>query len=70
MTATRIPAFFSHSYRPDDRTVNRFFWDLFFEQTFSFVVDAQSDGLSIPYMEFIIQRTPCFVSVVTARPEQ
>lgn len=66
----RIPAYFSHSYRPEDRDLNEFFWKLFWENDFSFTVDPQSETLSIPHLEMMMRWSACFVAVVTHRPQQ
>jgi nucleoside phosphorylase len=66
----RIPAYFSHSYRPGDREVNEFFWSLFWESGFTFAVDPESPTLSIPHLELMMRWSACFVAVVTHRPQQ
>jgi hypothetical protein len=65
----RIPVYFSHSYRRDDRPVNLFFWSLFWKAGFSFTVDPKSEQLSVPYLELMMRRSACFVAVVTTRDE-
>lgn len=69
-TEVRIPAYFSHSYRPEDRAVNEFFWRLFWESNFSFTVDPESQTVSIPHLELMMRWSACFVAVVTQRPGQ
>jgi nucleoside phosphorylase len=66
----RIPAYFSHSYRPEDRGVNQFFWKLFWNNDFSFTVDPESDNFSIPHLELMMRWSACFVAVATHRPQQ
>jgi hypothetical protein len=65
--ASKILAYFSHSYREADREVNRFFWHLFHEQGFFFTVDPQSQFFSIPYLESMMSRSSCFVAVIPKR---
>jgi TIR domain len=66
----RISAYFSHSYRPEDREVNEYFWKLFWEAGFTFTVDPRSGRLSIPHVELLVRRNACFAAVVTYRPEE
>ena len=61
-------AYFSHSYREEDRDVNLFFWSLFCEEGFFFTVDPQSQLFSIPYLESMMSLSNCFVAVITKRP--
>jgi hypothetical protein len=65
----KIPTYFSHSCRPEDRAINLHFWKLFWSAGFAFTVDPRPDRLSIPHVELILRRCPCFVAVVTHRPE-
>ena len=67
--SARIPTYFSHSYWPEDREVNKHFWKLFWDAGFAFTVDPRSGTLSIPHIESLVRRTACFVGVVTHRPE-
>jgi hypothetical protein len=60
-------AYFSHSYRSDDRDVNSFFWELFHEHGFFFTVDPESSVFSIPYLESMMLRSNCFVAVIPRR---
>jgi nucleoside phosphorylase len=66
----RIPTYFSHSYWAQDRDINKFFWELFWQQGFSFTVDPESDTTSIPHLELMMRWSACFVAVVTHRPAQ
>jgi hypothetical protein len=66
----KIPVYFSHSYRAEDRVINRFFWDLFWRNGFSFTVDPESETVSIPQLELMMRWSACYVAVVTHRPEQ
>jgi TIR domain len=66
----RIPVYFSHSYRAEDRDINLFFWNLFWRNGFSFTVDPESETTSIPHLELMMRWSACYVAVVTHRPEQ
>ncbi|MFF6994814.1 toll/interleukin-1 receptor domain-containing protein [Streptomyces sp. NPDC008313] len=68
--ARRIPTYFSHSYRREDRDVNEFFWRTFDAQHFGFTVDPQSGPLSTCHLEMTMRHSACFVAVVTLRREQ
>lgn len=67
MAVARILAYFSHSYRLEDREVNTFFWGLFHKAGFFFTVDPQSTLFSIPYLESMMLLSTCFVAVITRR---
>lgn len=69
-TARRIPTYFSHSYRREDRDVNEFFWRTFDAHRFGFTVDPQSGPLSTCHLEMVMRRSACFVAVVTLRRGQ
>jgi hypothetical protein len=60
-------AYFSHSYRSEDRDVNSFFWELFHEHGFFFTVDPESSVFSIPYLESMMLRSNGFVAVIPRR---
>lgn len=64
-----IQAYFSHSYRAEDRNVNLFFWQLFSERGFFFTVDPKSDRTFVPHLERMIRFSDCFVAIVTRRLE-
>jgi hypothetical protein len=68
--ARRIPTYFSHGYRREDRDVNEFFWRTFEAHRFGFTVDPQSGPLSTCHLERVMRRSACFVAVVTLRREQ
>jgi len=71
MLEQRIPVYLSHSYWREDREINRYFWDRFWEAGFAFTVDPKSpEQLSIPHLELMMQRSACFVAIVPYRPEQ
>jgi len=63
-----ILAYFSHSYKPEDRELNSFFWELFSEAGYFFTVDPKSNVFSIPYLESMMLRSNCFVAVIPRRP--
>jgi nucleoside phosphorylase len=70
----RIPAYFGHSYRYEDRDVTEFFGALLWEHGFLLRVDPRRkddapDTLSVPYLELMMKRSACFAAVVTQRPE-
>jgi hypothetical protein len=65
-----IQAYFSHSYRADDRLVNLFFWELFSEEGFFFTVDPKSDKVVVPHLERMMRYSDCFIAVVTRRLEK
>lgn len=65
-----IQAYYSHSYRADDRDVNLFFWRLFSERGFFFTVDPKSERTFIPYLERMMRFSDCFIAIVTRRLEQ
>src|SRR5215831_2719729 len=66
----RISTYFSHSYWPEDRELNKHFWKLFWESGFTFTVYPRSGTLSIPHVELLIRRNACFAAVVTHRPRE
>jgi nucleoside phosphorylase len=66
----KIPAYFSHSYRAEDREINQFFWKLFWQSGFSFTVDPESETISFPHLELMMRWSACFVAVATHRPQQ
>jgi hypothetical protein len=62
-----IHAYFSHSYRKEDRDVNRFFWKLFNDEAFFFTIDPKSTDFIIPQLERMMRFSDCFIAVVTHR---
>jgi hypothetical protein len=66
-TTQPINAYFSHSYRADDREVNLAFWKLFSKEDFFFTIDPQSDTFIIPHLERLMRYSDCFIGVVTHR---
>jgi hypothetical protein len=65
--AAHILAYFSHSYRAEDRELNAFFWELLSDAGYFFTVDPQSKQFSIPYLESMMMRSNCFVAVIPRR---
>jgi nucleoside phosphorylase len=66
----RVPSYFSHSYRPEDRAVNRFFHDIFWERGFAFTVDPRVGPMSTTRLEMMMRRSACFLAIVTRRDEE
>ena len=64
-----IQAYFSHSYRADDKKVNLFFWELFSKENFYFAVDPKSGKLVIPHLEMMMRNSDCFIAIITRRLE-
>jgi hypothetical protein len=68
---TPIRAYFSHSYRPEDKYRNLFFWEFFRQENFRFAVDKKPDSptpMYIPYIEWLMRQSACFVAVIPRRP--
>jgi nucleoside phosphorylase len=65
-----INAYFSHSYRSADRTVNEYFVDLMYASGFTLTVDPKSTSLSPTQLEMTMRDSSCFVGVVTRREDQ
>ena len=67
-----IQAYFSHSYRKEDREVNLFFWKLFYDSGFFFAIDPKSsdNSFNITYLERLMRSSDCFIAVVTRRKKQ
>lgn len=66
----RVPVYLSHSYRPDDRDVNGYFWRAFHDAGFSFTVDPVSPSLDTMTLELMMARSAGFVAVVPFRQEE
>ena len=66
---TVFNTYLSHSYRGRDAELNRKYWSVFANNSFSFLVDARSDYFSLLYLETMMRRSHCFVAVVPARTE-
>ena len=72
-TIQPIHAYFSHSYRPEDREVNLAFWELFSKEGFFFTVDPvinnpqEKRPFIVPHVERLMRFSDCFISVVTHR---
>jgi nucleoside phosphorylase len=67
---SRVPVYFSHSYRREDRDLNDHFWHAFWDANFSFTVDPGSTSLSTTTLERMMARSVGFAAVVTFRPEE
>ncbi|MBC7876984.1 MAG: TIR domain-containing protein [Anaerolineales bacterium] len=65
-----IQAYFSHSYRSEDREVNLPFWELFSKEGFFFTIDPKSDTFIIPQLERLMRYSDCFIAVVTRRSKE
>lgn len=71
MTARRrIPTYFSHSYRAEERDASEFFWRKLERHGFGFTVDSQSGALSTCHLEMVMRRSACFVAVIPLRPSE
>ncbi len=70
MAGDRVSAYFSHSYRVDDESLNLYFWNLFSEAGIWFSVDPKSDFLSVPYLEWMMHTSGCYVAVAPFRAEE
>jgi len=66
---TVFNTYLSHSYRGGDAELNRKYWSVFADNSFSFLVDARSEYFSLLYLETMMRRSHCFVAVVPARTE-
>jgi len=66
---TVFNTYLSHSYGGGDAELNRKYWSVFADNSFSFLVDARSDYFSLLYLETMMRRSHCFVAVVPARTE-
>jgi hypothetical protein len=67
-----IRTYFSHSYRTEDKHRNLFFWELFSKEGFYFTVDRKPEiptPMYISYLEWLMRRSTCFISVVPRRSE-
>ncbi|HJS19306.1 MAG TPA: hypothetical protein VJ785_11205, partial [Anaerolineales bacterium] len=75
MNTPNIQAYFSHSYRKEDRDINLFFWKLFHENGFFFAIDPKSSNpddnlFNITYLERLMRSSDCFIAVVTVRKKK
>ncbi|MFH8612953.1 TIR domain-containing protein [Streptomyces sp. NPDC018029] len=66
----RTPAYFSHSYWAEDRELNEYFWDIFWDEGFTFAVDPKTNPLSPTHLELLMRQSACLVGVVTRREEE
>lgn len=63
----RIPIYFSHSYRREDREVNDYFWRAFHDAGFSLTVDPANPSLYTTRLELMMARSVGFAAVVPFR---
>lgn len=63
----RIPVYFSHSYRREDREVNDHFWRAFHDAGFSLTVDPVTPSLYTTRLELMMARSVGFAAVVPFR---
>ena len=66
---SRIPLYFSHSYRRADREINAYFWRAFHDAGFSFTVDPETTSMYTTALELMMARSVGFAAVVTFREE-
>ena len=69
----RIRAYFSHSYRPEDKHRNLFFWEMFSDQGCYFTVDQKpypEIPMDVTYLEWLMNRSDCFIAVIPKRYEK
>lgn len=64
-----IPTYYSHSYRPEDREINRLFMGYFWRRGFAFTVDPGAIPLSTTQLAVMMRDSACFVAVATWRPD-
>jgi len=71
--ASRIHlAYFSHSYRPEDKEINLFFWQLLSRHHLYFTVDSEENRnkpMHVSYLEWMMRRSACFVAVIPHRED-
>jgi hypothetical protein len=64
--------YFSHSYRPAEKEINLFFWELLSQYNLYFTVDAKKSNdepMDITYLEWMMHRCACFVAVIPRRDD-
>lgn len=66
----RTPAYLSHSYRIEDRSLNESFWHLMWEAGLTATVDRQSAVFSAPHLEMLMRASSAYVGIVTLRADQ
>lgn len=67
-----VLAYFSHSYRRTEKDINLFFWELLSRHNLYFTVDTKGNvnrPMDISYLEWMMQRSACFVAVIPRRDE-
>src|SRR2546430_10624439 len=69
--SSRISLHTIHSYRQEDREINRLLWELFWNEGFTFTVDPQSgEPLSIPHLELMMRRSAAALAIAPFRADQ
>ncbi len=71
-TPKTLLAYFSHSYRPSEKEINLFFWDLLSKHHLYFTVDSEENRgkpMDISYLEWMMRRSACFVAVIPRRDD-
>src|ERR1041385_41794 len=69
--SSRISLHTIHSYRQEDREINRLLWQLFWKEGFTFTVDPHSgEPLSIPHLELMMRRSAAALAIAPYRADQ
>lgn len=71
-TPRTLLAYFSHSYRPGEKEINLFFWELLSRHHLYFTVDSEENRnkpMDTSYLEWMMQRSACFVAVIPRRDD-
>lgn len=71
-TPRTLLAYFSHSYRPSEKEINLFFWELLSKHSLYFTVDSEENRdkpMDISYLEWMMRRCACFVAVIPRRDD-
>lgn len=72
-TPRTLLAYFSHSYRPSEKAINLFFWELLSKHHLYFTVDSEENRdkpMDVTYLEWMMRRSACFVAVIPRREDQ
>jgi hypothetical protein len=71
MMSSMIPVHAVHSYREQDRELNRVAWERFWNEGFEFSVDPKSgEPASIPHLELMMRRSAAVVTIAPYRADQ
>jgi hypothetical protein len=68
--STGIRAYFSHSYRSEDKRRNLFFWEMLSDRGCYFTVDPKpynNAPMEITYLEWLMRYSDCFIAVIPKR---